>query len=304
VAVYQSTFQISVCRILLFWAGMSLTGAIWADSLQPASSQIDSYCLSGGTRSAYSCTQPGDADQPLARERYAVQVLVDARNQAALAEVSFPSLHEVQVTDDRRLVYLGGFDALPEGQQALDTVTEALGLDFSPMLVAFTPREPLPLIRLVQEPDSAVLQLAEARLQGLPAPAASGGGRESQYDLVYSIQIGAFKFASFGQRFAKKHDAIPLQCRQKDNGIFAVYYGLYESFADARGHLQDYPLLDELGAYVVKLRNVTFSACDALAARIDKSRQQAYGDSRCGGSQGCDINAATQQYLPRLPGVE
>ncbi|BFM18305.1 hypothetical protein R50073_44880 [Maricurvus nonylphenolicus] len=277
---------------------MVFTVQVWA---------VESYCLSGGTRSAYSCAQIGETGQPLARERYAVQVLVDARNQAALAEVSFPSLHEVQITDNRRLVYLGGFDALPEGQQALDTVTEELGLDFSPMLVAFTPREPLPLIRLVQEPDGAVLRLAQARLQDLPAPASGtqqSDMNESQYDLVYSIQIGAFKFASFGQRFAKKHGAIPLQCRQKDNGIFAVYYGLYENFADAKGHLKDYPLLDKLGAYVVKLRNVTFSACDALAARIEQSRQQAYGDSRCGGRQGCDINAATQQYLPQLPGVQ
>lgn len=291
--MYRGLLRASVIALL-----MVVTAPVWA---------VDSYCLSGGTRSAYSCTQIGEAGQPLARERYAVQVLVDARNQAALAEVDFKSLHEVQVTDSRRLVYLGGFDELPEGQQALNAVTKELGLDFSPMLVAFTPREPLPLIRLVQEPDGAVLQLAQARLQDLP-PTASGEkpvvADDSQYDLVYSIQVGAFKFASFGQKFAKKHETVPLQCRQKDNGIFAVYYGLYENFADAKGHLKDYPLLDELGAYVVKLRNVTFSACGSLATRIEQSRQQAYGDDRCGGSQGCDIKAATQQYLPQLPGVK
>ncbi len=279
----------------------------------------DSYCLSGGNRTAYTCEQLTPTGQ-LVKEMFAIQVVAD--EQASLEALDYTLLHEMAVGDDKRLVYFGGFEDLERGQQALAEFNQRLGADYRPLLVAFTPREPMPLIRLVAEPSTNYLQLASANhlvsetLSDVSTTLSdtitdSANAREEQrliqgssdnlYDVVYSIQIGAYKYASYGQNFAKRHSQIPLQCRQKDNGIFAVYYGLFENFNDAKGHLRDYPLLAEVGAYVVKLKDVTFSPCGALAERIEQSRKAAYGEARCGGAQGCDVKAEMEKFLPKLP---
>ncbi len=279
----------------------------------------DSYCLSGGNRTAYNCEQLTPTGQ-LVKEMFAIQVVAD--EQGSLEALDYTLLHEMAVGDDKRLLYFGGFEDLERGQQALAEFNQRLGADYRPLLVAFTPREPMPLIRLVAEPSTNYLQLASANhlvsetlsdvsttLSDTIADSASAreeqrliqGSSDNLYDVVYSIQIGAYKYASYGQNFAKRHSQIPLQCRQKDNGIFAVYYGLFENFNDAKGHLRDYPLLAEVGAYVVKLKDVTFSPCGALAERIEQSRKAAYGEARCGGAQGCDVKAEMEKFLPKLP---
>ncbi len=302
---------------LLLLSAMSLLPL----QVQAQNSTEEPYCLSGGNRTAYTCEQLTPAGQ-LIKEMFAIQVVADER--ASLQAVDYTLLHETAVGDGKRLVYFGGFDALEQGQQALAEFSQHLGAEYRPLLVAFTPREPLPLIRLVEEPETDYLQLASANhlvsetlsdVSASPAAVVADAvndreephllqdSSDGRYDLVYSIQIGAYKYASYGQHFAKQHSQIPLQCRQKDNGIFAVYYGLFENFKDAKGHLSDYPLLAEVGAYVVKLTDVTFSPCGALAERIEQSRKAAYGDSRCGGTQGCDVNAEVEKFLPKLPGL-
>jgi hypothetical protein len=313
-------------------AAVLLSLAVSLSSVQAQSqalSQEDSYCLSGGNRTAYTCEQLTPTGQ-LVKEMFAIQVVAD--EQVSLQALDYTLLHEMAVGDDKRLVYFGGFEDLERGQQALAEFSQRLGADYRPLLVAFTPREPMPLIRLVAEPDTDYLQLASVNhlvsetLSDVGTTLSdtitdSANAREEQrlmperaaekladqessdnlYDLVYSIQIGAYKYANYGQNFAKQHSQIPLQCRQKDNGIFAVYYGLFENFKDAKGHLTDYPLLAEVGAYVVKLKDVTFSPCGALAERIEQSRKAAYGEARCGGAQGCDVNAEMEKFLPKLP---
>lgn len=100
--------------------------------------------------------------------------------------------------------------------------------------------------------------------------------KRPQYDVVYSIQVGAFDRAEFGQQFASEHGEVPLSCRQKRNGIFAVYYGVYQDYDEAKSHLQDYELLQVMGAYVVKLQDVSFKPCEALKQSIRAAKTQAY----------------------------
>ena len=124
--------------------------------------------------------------------------------------------------------------------------------------------------------------------------------KENGYALVYTIQVAAYEVPADGERFANQNSTIPLQCRLKDNGLFAVYYGVFEDAADARTHLQDYPLQADSGAYVVRLENVSLSACGALVEQIQLRRNSAYGIDGCASASGCDIQSLTRDILPPL----
>jgi len=263
----------------------------------------DGYCLSGGYRSAYSCDDPLRAHSRYEPPIYTVQLLEQGAER--LLSGRDDVVHSVLLAEDQRLVYLGRYRDESRALKALDQAFMTWGPTRRPLLVQLTPHAVMPRIRLVAEPDIAlaggvsevvasarnkIVASARNEVAQLAAPAV-------QYSQVYSIQTAAFGSASLGQAFAERHPQLPFSCRVRSNGLFAVYYGVYESYADGKQHLQDYPLLTELGAYVVKLKNVSFKPCETLAAQIEQSRKQAYRNRECAD---CDSKALSRQYLPNL----
>ncbi len=90
----------------------------------------------------------------------------------------------------------------------------------------------------------------------------------AQYDRVFSIQLGAYRSIGARAELIEKYQQYPLYCRRNSRNAFVVYYGVYESFKDARPHLQDLPGQDKLGAYIVKLDNVSLKPCINLEERL------------------------------------
>jgi len=89
-----------------------------------------------------------------------------------------------------------------------------------------------------------------------------------QYSLVYTLQVGVFKTAEDVVSFAQRNSGTSLSCRRKDNGYWGVYFGAYDNYTDAKSHLSDAPLLERVGAYVVKLNNVSFASCDGAVQSV------------------------------------
>ena len=63
----------------------------------------------------------------------------------------------------------------------------------------------------------------------------------ASYDLVYSIQMGAFRSLAARESFIQRYHKLPLYCRKSSRNAFMVYYGVFQSRADARPHLADIP---------------------------------------------------------------
>jgi len=272
-----------------------------------------SYCLSSGRTEGFRC----DTEQALASSWYSVQLLQRSGNpQVAEADI----VHRSGISESSSLIYLGRFEDAEDGQSALAMALEQWGERAKPLLVEFTPREGMPRIRLVAESEPLLLASAAdgntvAQAELLRFSELTGGVAanvkpagllaqkpgiepfqltvEPQYSLVYSIQVGAFAQLDYGQRFAKSNREVPMYCRQKANGIFAVYYGVYQAYADAKPHLGDHELFDKMGAYVVKLRDVSFQPCDALAQSIREAKRRAYAPCK-----DCEASAIAESFLP------
>jgi hypothetical protein len=118
-----------------------------------------------------------------------------------------------------------------------------------------------------------------------------------QYDLVYSIQMAVYDLSETGHSFTELHANIPMLCRIRDNGLFAVYYGVFEGLEDAKQHLGDYDLLYDLNAYVVKLPRVSFAPCASLSKKIQRSRKDAFSERACAS---CDAQELIDSFLPEL----
>lgn len=91
----------------------------------------------------------------------------------------------------------------------------------------------------------------------------------ADYERVFSIQLGAYRSTDAREDLIRKYQNYPLYCRQNSRKAYVVYYGVFESFKDARPHLQDLPEQDKLGAYIVKLNNVNLKPCINLSEKIN-----------------------------------
>lgn len=98
--------------------------------------------------------------------------------------------------------------------------------------------------------------------------AKSGLSEAAQYDRVFSIQLGAYRTEAARAELIDKYQQYPLYCRRNSRNAYVVYYGVYESFKDARPHLFDLPGQEKLGAYIVKLDNVSLKPCLNLEERL------------------------------------
>lgn len=90
----------------------------------------------------------------------------------------------------------------------------------------------------------------------------------AQYDRVFTIQLGAYRTADARAELIDKYQKYPLYCRRNSRNAYVVYYGVFESYKDAHPHLQDLPGQDKLGAYIVKLDNVSLKPCINLESKL------------------------------------
>mgnify|MGYP000621404084 CR=1 FL=1 len=271
-----------------------------------------SYCLSSGRTEGYRC----DTAQAQVSSWYSVQLLQRA-GEPQVAEEDV--LHRSGISESISLVYWGRYKDEAEAQAALALAIELWGERAKPLLVEFSPRKGMPRIRLVAEVEPLLLAAAAGRVptqselqrftqlgyDGTPgyvaAPVIPHDDimgpvqlvEEPQYSLVYSIQVGAFARLDQGQAFANQNREVPLYCRKKENGMFAVYYGVYQGFYDAKPHLGDHDVFAAQGAYVVKLKDVSFQPCDALSQSIREAKRKAYAPCK-----DCEASAIAESFLP------
>lgn len=92
----------------------------------------------------------------------------------------------------------------------------------------------------------------------------------ASYDLVYSIQMGAFRSHSARETFIDRYSKLPLYCRKNSRDAYMVYYGVFQSKNDARPHLDEIPDQAVLGAYVVKLDRVRLEPCSNMRDLLNK----------------------------------
>ncbi|WP_423898277.1 hypothetical protein [Candidatus Pelagadaptatus aseana] len=111
------------------------------------------------------------------------------------------------------------------------------------------------------------------------------------------MQVATYQYADYGQRIASQYQEIPFLCRVRDNGLFALYYGVFETHADAKLHLRDYALFSDLNAYVVKLRKVSFEPCAQLGQQIKESKAKAFSRRDC---SDCDVEGLVESFLPEM----
>jgi|GEM_PF-2629324 len=90
----------------------------------------------------------------------------------------------------------------------------------------------------------------------------------ASYERVYTIQMGAFLEPSAREVFIQKHRQLPLYCRKNSRAAYMVYYGVFQSYQDAKPHLQDIPKQAALGAYVVRLDKVRLKPCSNMRDRL------------------------------------
>ena len=87
------------------------------------------------------------------------------------------------------------------------------------------------------------------------------GEPKLEYQKTYAIQLAAFRDEARHARFLAEHKDLTLLCRRRDNGMHAIYFGVYDSAEAARAGLKEDSRIQANGGYIVTLRNVSFERC-------------------------------------------
>lgn len=77
----------------------------------------------------------------------------------------------------------------------------------------------------------------------------------------YTVQLGAFSTEKAQLNFAKKYTQYDIYCRQKNNGLYGTYLGLFESYSDASQYLSEVETFKRMKPYVLKLSQVVLVPC-------------------------------------------
>lgn len=227
------------------------------------------FCLSGGFSSGYSCAF--DKASGSRKAVYSLQFLANTGTEDKLLKrLKFLNLKVIDsavVSERQHFYYLGEYLEERTAWRALDLALVELAEDakkYRPELVSYT-REydnALPRIRLVER----------GVLAGKPAVVVAPVPQVERFDNsqsansvnpFYTIQLAAFGTSGAQVAFVKNHSNFTLYCREKNNGLFVSYLGVFDSYSEARDYLNGINTFDSLGPYVVKLDSVEINSCSA-----------------------------------------
>lgn len=129
--------------------------------------------------------------------------------------------------------------------------------------------KPVAVNSAVPKPADGSLLAAAIKPKAVPVMTAEASDSElrdskvgdSQFPLIYAVQVAAFKGPVSRKALVEQYPQQQLLCRQKQNGLYVAYYGLYNSWAAAKAAAHAEPWLLALGAYPVKLKDVYIEPC-------------------------------------------
>lgn len=254
------------------------------------------FCLSGGFSSGYSCAF--DKAKGSRKAVYSLQLLTNTGTEDKLVKrLEFLNLsvhHSAIVSERQHFYYLGEYLEERTAWHALDLVEKELGADtekYRPELVSYTReyQNSLPRIRLMERgvlagQSEAAFIVADAKPQLEPlllsSKAASAGANTGHYTIeteqelpfadtpkitgpFYTVQLAAFATHQARSAFLASYPNFSIYCRQKNNGLYASYLGVFDDYAGARKYLHSVNTFDSLKPYVLKFTEVEMSRCSA-----------------------------------------
>lgn len=242
--------------------------------------------MSGGFSSGYSCAF--DKASGSRKAVYSLQFLANTGTEDKLLKrlkfLNLSVLDSAIVSERQHFYYLGEYLEERTAWQALDLALAELGVDakkYRPELVSYTReyQNTLPRIRLVERDvlagkpasvdvtDTVVLETEPQLVFGAaiqtPVRRADESYRANSANPFYTIQLAAFGTPGAQVAFVKNHSNFTLYCREKNNGLFVSYLGIFDSYSEARNYLNGVNTFDSLGPYVVKLTDIEMRRCKA-----------------------------------------
>lgn len=242
--------------------------------------------MSGGFSSGYSCAF--DKASGSRKAVYSLQFLANTGTEDKLIKrlqfLNLSVLDSTIVSERQHFYYLGEYLEERTAWHALDLALAELGGDtkkYRPELVSYTReyQNTLPRIRLVERDvlagkpasvdvtDTVVLETEPQLVSGAaiqtPVRRADESYRANSANPFYTIQLAAFGTPGAQVAFVKNHSNFTLYCREKNNGLFVSYLGIFDSYSEARNYLSGVNTFDSLGPYVVKLTDIEMRRCEA-----------------------------------------
>lgn len=219
----------------------------------------------------------------LADSFYTLQLsAAPAQHKNLTTYLALPKMHSENFGDGQDFIYLGHFDSEQEAKtilQQLHTQQPELKT-YQPVIVElFTNRSAAVEKQMAQKktatesPRAPVTNKQETTKPSTPNNSAKT--EKNQQQPIYTVALAAFEYEERLLSFIKKYSSNDLYCRQKNNGLYAVYWGIFNSYNHAKQGRDIAEKIPDIKPYIVKFNDHDLSNCNtytnAAAAIISDS---------------------------------
>lgn len=224
----------------------------------------------------------------LADSFYTLQLsAAPAQHKNLTTYLALPKMHSENFGDGKDFIYLGHFDSEQEAKtilQQLHTQQPELKT-YQPVIVELFTNKPAAVEKqmaqkqIVQKkfatesPRAPVTNKQETTKPSTPNSSAQT--EKNQQQPIYTVALAAFEYEERLRSFIHKYSSNDLYCRQKNNGLYAVYWGIFNSYNHAKQGRDIAEKIPDIKPYIVKFNDNDLSNCNtytnAAAAIISDS---------------------------------
>lgn len=191
--------------------------------------------------------------------------------------LSLPVAHRENFGDGQDYIYLGYFNTEKDAQTTLDKLhTQQPELNtYQPIIVELLSNRQTPEYTNRKEKLASVdknkkmssinaVEAVENEKNHQPANIQNGP--------IYTVALAAFEHKERLISFISKYSSNNLYCRQKNNGLYAVYWGIFNSHEHAKQGRDIAKKIPDIQPYIVKFNDNDLNNCNTYKSAAVPSR--------------------------------
>lgn len=194
---------------------------------------------------------------------YTLQLSAAPKQHEVLAQhLSLPVMHRENFGPGQDFIYLGYFETEQDAQtilQQLDVQQPELKT-YQPVIVELFTSNTHTDIKT--QPSSTATVTTNNTETTEPQTRTAGINNDILTAPIYTVALAAFEYEERLLSFINKYSSNDLYCRQKNNGLYAVYWGIFNSHEHAKQGREIAQKIPDIKPYIVKFNDNDLNNCN------------------------------------------
>jgi hypothetical protein len=206
---------------------------------------------------------------------YTLQLSAAPTQHKTLAQhLSLPVMHRENFGPGQDFIYLGYFESEQDAQKILQQLhTQQPELKtYQPVIVEFFTSNTQPDIKTRPASTTAAAITNNTKAAKQQPKHTTEINSDAVTGPIYTVALAAFEYEETLLNFINKYSSNNLYCRQKNNGLYAVYWGIFNSHEHAKQGREIAQKIPDIKPYIVKFNDNDLNNCNTYKSAAVTNR--------------------------------